>query len=103
MLQELATWVAALPVGWGDESDDDMELFMNDSHGLGEVGIVADYDGAIHGFPMGIVNQVRGQIDVGSFFLSPQDFREAPPVGPRKGDSVRKESTQDDLDRRKGA
>ena len=86
-----------LPKGWGDQSDDDPEFLMYDSHRLRQIGVVTDNYGAFHGTPMGIVYEMSCQVDIRSLLLRPQDSHKAFSIGSRKQDRVGQELTENNL------
>lgn len=97
MLHKLPTRVPTRAEGWRYESDCDPKLLLHDPHRLGKVGVVGDDDRAIDDTEVSVVNKVRCQIHVRSFFLGLEYHCESTSVRSWQAHAVGEKLTKDDL------
>ena len=71
---------------WIENADRDIQFFVDNPHGLREIGIVCHDDQLVTIVAESIDKHVRGNIDVGSFFFHLHDLNGSRPAHRRIGE-----------------
>lgn len=86
---------------WCDQTDGLAAMFLDEPHGFREVAVVGNNDGAVVSVKPSVVQQMHGEIDVGTLLLGLDDLYESLPFcwfGERRANTVSKEMAKMDFE-----